>query len=95
MGPSFERAAVHPEEDDSIDRDGARRHDGTAPSRRHHGDAPGAYRPIRRGRWSLAEDAIVRDGYADGKTRATISRSLPGRSPASVAARARLLGLCD
>lgn len=53
------------------------------------------HRPVRRARWSAAEDAIVRDGYADGKTCETIARALPGRSRASVAARARLLGLSD
>jgi hypothetical protein len=62
---------------------------------RRHAETLGVHRPIRRARWSVAEDAIVRDGYADGKTCATISRSLAGRSPASVAARARLLGLSD
>ena len=37
----------------------------------------------------------MRDGYADGMTCAAISRALPGRSPTSVAARARRLGLSD
>jgi hypothetical protein len=62
---------------------------------RRHAETVGAYRPFRRARWTPAEDAIVRDGYADGKTCATISRALPGRSPTSVAARAGRLGLSN
>ena len=62
---------------------------------RRHAETLGAYRPVRRAPWSPAEDAIVRDGYADGMTCAAIARALPGRSPTSVAARARRLGLSD
>jgi hypothetical protein len=62
---------------------------------RRHAEALGVYHPARRARWSAAEDAIVRDGYADGKTCATIAGALPGRSPTAVAARARRLGLSD
>lgn len=60
-----------------------------------HAEALGTHRPSRRARWIPSEDATVRDGYAAGMTCAAISRALPGRSPTSVAARARRLGLSD
>jgi hypothetical protein len=42
---------------------------------------------------AAAEDAIVRDGYADGRTCASIAGQLAGRTQGSIAARARKLGL--
>jgi hypothetical protein len=57
--------------------------------------ALGAYRPARRARWRTAEDALVRDGYAEGRTCVSIAQDLPGRTPAAVAARAAKLGLSD
>lgn len=53
----------------------------------------GLHRPRRRQRWTTAEDATVRDGYANGQTCREIARSLAGRSPSAVSARARKLGL--
>jgi hypothetical protein len=49
----------------------------------------GRYKQWRGG----TEDAIVRDGYADGLTCGEIAAGLEHRTPASVAARARKLGL--
>jgi hypothetical protein len=49
--------------------------------------------PPPRCRWSAWEDAIVRDGYTSALPCAEIARQLPRRSDASVAARARRLGL--
>jgi hypothetical protein len=49
--------------------------------------------PIRRRRWAPAEDAVVRDGYDSGLSCHEIARELRGRTPAAIAARARLLGL--
>jgi hypothetical protein len=57
--------------------------------------ALGVYRPARRARWRAAEDALVRDGYAEGRTCSSIAAQLPGRTPAAVAARAAKLGLSD
>jgi hypothetical protein len=55
----------------------------------------GAHRPARRARWRAAEDALVRDGYSEGRTCASIAEGLPERTPAAVAARAAKLGLSD
>jgi hypothetical protein len=57
--------------------------------------ALGVYRPLRRARWRTAEDALVRDGYAEGRTCASIAAHLPGRTTTAVAARAGKLGLSD
>jgi hypothetical protein len=57
--------------------------------------ALGVHRPPRRARWSAPEDAVVRDGYAEGRTCTSIALQLPGRSPGAVAARAAKLGLSD
>lgn len=53
----------------------------------------GLYSPLRRRRWSVSEDAVVRDGYDSGLNCREIARELPGRTPAAVAARAQKLGL--
>ena len=53
----------------------------------------GLHRPVRRRRWSRTEDAIVRDGYADGLTCSEIAAGLEHRTPTAIAARARKLGL--
>ena len=55
--------------------------------------ALGVHRPPGRTRWTAAEDAIVRDGYADGRTCASVACQLAGRTRGSIAARARKLGL--
>src|SRR6185312_15311580 len=55
--------------------------------------ALGVYDPPRRHRWTEWEDAVVRDGYTSGLPCAEIAHQLPQRSSASVAARARKLGL--
>ena len=55
--------------------------------------ALGVYHPPPRRRWTEWEDAVVRDGYTGGLPCAEIACQLPHRSPASVAARARKLGL--
>jgi DNA-binding CsgD family transcriptional regulator len=55
----------------------------------------GVHRPPRRRRWTFAEDAIVRDGYDAGRSCASIAADLPGRTTASVAARARKLGIAN
>jgi transposase-like protein len=55
--------------------------------------ALGVYDPPRRHRWTEWEDAVVRDGYTSGLPCPGISHQLSHRSPASVAARARKLGL--
>lgn len=49
--------------------------------------------PPRRRRWSEWEDAIVRDGYTSALPCGEIARQLPQRTAASVAPRARRLGL--
>jgi hypothetical protein len=104
IGPRRSAAPYTPAEDEAIrrcfaDRDDlaalARRLDRSVGALRRHAETLGAYRPVRRAAWSPAEDAIVRDGYAAGQTCAAISRTLPGRSPTSVAARARRLGLSN
>jgi hypothetical protein len=53
----------------------------------------GLHRADRRPRWSLSEDATVRDGYDTGLSCREIARELAGRTPAAVAARAHKLGL--
>ena len=53
----------------------------------------GLHDPPPRRRWSDWEDAIVRDGYTSALPCGEIARGLPGRTAASVAARARRLGL--
>lgn len=55
----------------------------------------GVHRPPQRARWRAVEDALVRDGYAQGRTCVSIADGLPGRTPAAVAARAAKLGLSD
>lgn len=49
--------------------------------------------PPPRRRWTGWEDALIRDGYTSALGCAQIARQLPHRSTASVAARARKLGL--
>jgi hypothetical protein len=49
--------------------------------------------PAPRPRWSVCEDAAVRDGYARGLTCEQIARELPARTTLAVAARAAKLGL--
>lgn len=53
----------------------------------------GLHRPQRRRRWAEWEDAVVRDGYTSALPCAEIARELSHRTAASVAARARKLGL--
>ena len=60
---------------------------------RLHARRLGLHRPPPRHRWTSAEDATVRDGYADGLSCEEIAASLPQRSATAVAARARKLGL--
>ena len=60
---------------------------------RLHARRLGLHRPPPRRRWASPEDAIVRDGYADGLSCDEIAASLPQRSATAVAARARKLGL--
>jgi hypothetical protein len=60
---------------------------------RLHARQLGLHHPRGRRRWSDPEDAIVRDGYADGLTCHEIAVRLEGRTPAAIAARARKLGL--
>jgi hypothetical protein len=55
----------------------------------------GVHEPSPRRRWTPVEDAAVRDGYAEGRSCATIADAMPGRSTAAVAARAAKLGLGD
>jgi hypothetical protein len=54
----------------------------------------GLHQPRLRPRWEQWEDATVRDGYTSALTCAEIARQLQHRTPGSVAARARKLGLC-
>lgn len=53
----------------------------------------GLHRPAPRRRWSASEDAIVRDGYANGLSCDEVAAALAQRTPTAVAARARRLGL--
>jgi hypothetical protein len=55
----------------------------------------GLHRPPPRRRWTAAEDAVLRDGYADGLTCDEIARTSLERSPGAVAARAHRLGLAS
>ena len=65
----------------------------SADALRLHARQLGLHRPSQRRRWSAPEDAIVRDGYANGLTCAEIANGLTQRTPTAVAARARKLGL--
>lgn len=60
---------------------------------RLHAQHLGLHRPPPRRRWAEWEDAVIRDGYTSALPCAEIARQLPGRSPTSVAARARKLDL--
>jgi hypothetical protein len=71
----------------------ARRLGRTPDALRLRARALGVYDPPRRRRWAEWEDAVVRDGYTSVLSCAEIARRLSHRSPASVAARARKLGL--
>lgn len=53
----------------------------------------GLHSPRPRRRWTEAEDAVVRDGYADGLTCRDIARELSDRTPTAIVARARALGI--
>jgi hypothetical protein len=53
----------------------------------------GVHHPRARRRWTDWEDGVVRDGYTRALPCAEIAGQLPHRSAASVAARARKLGL--
>lgn len=53
----------------------------------------GVHRPPARRRWTEWEDALIRDGYTSALSCGEISRELPARSAASIASRARKLGL--
>jgi len=57
--------------------------------------ALGLHCPAPRRRWTGVEDAVLRDGYADGLTCDEIARTSLERSPGAVAARARKLGLAS
>ena len=65
----------------------------SADALRLHARQLGVHRPSQRRRWSAPEDAIMRDGYANGLTCAEIASGLAQRTPTAVAARARKLGL--
>ena len=54
---------------------------------------PWFYRPHPRLRWSVQEDATLRDGYEQALSCTQIARHLPGRSEGAIAARAAKLGL--
>lgn len=71
----------------------ARRLGRTPDALRLRARALAVYDPPRRHRWTESEDAVVRDGYTTALPCAEIARQLPHRSPASVAARARKLGV--
>ncbi len=60
---------------------------------RIHAQQLGLHHPRQRPRWEQWEDATVRDGYTSALTCAEIARQLQRRTPDSVAARARKLGL--
>lgn len=67
---------------------------GRSPSAlRLHAQRLGLHHPVQRRRWAEWEDAVIRDGYTSALPCAAIARQLPGRSPASVVARARRLKL--
>lgn len=65
----------------------------SADALRLHAQQLGLYRPPSRRRWERWEDATIRDGYTTALTCAEVARRLPHRTPGSVAARARKLGL--
>lgn len=71
----------------------ARRLGRSPDSLRLRADQLGFHRPCRRPRWNAAEDNTLRDGYANGETCRETARTLPGRSPGAVSARALKLGL--
>jgi hypothetical protein len=60
---------------------------------RLHAQQLGVHRPRPRRRWTAWEDALIRDGYTSALPCNEIAAQLPHRSVASVAARARKLGL--
>ena len=60
---------------------------------RLHAQHLGLHHPQPRRRWAEWEDAVLRDGYTSALPCAEIARQLPQRTPTSVAARARKLGL--
>lgn len=60
---------------------------------RLHAQQLGIHCPPPRRPWAGWEDALIRDGYTSALGCAQIARQLPRRSTASVAARARKLGL--
>ena len=60
---------------------------------RLHARHLGLYHPQPRRGWAEWEDAVLRDGYTSALPCAEIARQLPQRTTASVAARARKLGL--
>jgi hypothetical protein len=60
---------------------------------RTHARQLGLYVPRPRRRWEDWEDATVRDGYTSALSCSEIARQLRRRTPGSVAARARKLGL--
>lgn len=60
---------------------------------RVHAQHLGWHRPRPRRRFADWEDAVIRDGYTSALPYAAIARQLPDRSPTSIAARARRLGL--
>jgi hypothetical protein len=79
---------------DTVDVDALAREFGRDPDAlRLHARRLGLHRPAPRRRWSAVEDAVVRDGYADGLTCAEIAGALGQRTPGAVSARARKLGL--
>ena len=65
----------------------------SAGSLRLRAQALGFYRPHPRPRWSVQEDATLRDGYEQALSCTQIARHLPGRSEGAIAARAAKLGL--
>ncbi len=67
--------------------------DRSADALRLHARQLGLHQPARRRRWRVPEDAILRDGYANGLTCSEIASGLTQRTPTAVAARARKLGL--
>jgi hypothetical protein len=60
---------------------------------RLHAAQIGLHGPVGRRRWTVAEDAVVRDGYAEGLTCRRIADALGTRTEGAVVARARKLGL--
>jgi hypothetical protein len=60
---------------------------------RLHAQRLGVYQPKPRRSWSDWEDAAIRDGYTAAMPCTEIARELPLRTPQSVAARARTIGL--